>query len=89
MYLAVSYIYISLRYLYGMKLCNLTSDPKNVECIRLDKKYKKNIFLILGGPYGSPNLGSAEKSQNLSTLGHYWTVNKTIKNFCLSPFKSP
>ena len=37
--------------------------------------------MILEGPYGPPNLGFAQKTENLSTLGHYCTDNKTIRNF--------
>ena len=36
-----------------------------------------------------PNLGSAPKSENLSTLGLYWTVNKTIQSFLLVIIQKP
>ena len=36
-----------------------------------------------------PNLGSVQKSENLSTLGVYCIVNKTIMNFFLVTIQEP
>ena len=57
--------------------------------IGLDKKDKQIFVLILGGPYGPPNLGSAQKSENMSNLGLYCTANKTLRNVLLVTIQEP
>ena len=53
------------------------------------KIQKKYFFWFWGVHTDPPNLGSAQKSENLSTLGHYCTVNKTIRNFLLVTIQEP
>ena len=52
-------------------------------------RQKKYFFWFWGVHTDPPNLGSAQKSENLSTLGHYCTVNKTIRNFLLVTIQEP
>ena len=53
------------------------------------KKQKKYLFLFWGVHTDPLNLGSAQKSENSSTLGRYCTVNKTFSNFLLVTIQEP
>ena len=58
-------------------------------CIGVDKKSKTFFFSFWGVNTDPPNLGSAQKSETLSTLGLYCTVNKTLGHFLLVTIQEP
>ena len=60
----------------------------------LKLKVFPQIFFFFSSSFGGvhtapPNLGSAQKLENLSTLGLYCTDNKTIINFLLDTIQEP
>ena len=77
------------KHVYMHLLLKIKDFPENMG-IRLDKRNKQIFVFDFGGVHTAPpNLGSAQKSENLSTLGHYCTVNKTIRNFLLVTIQEP
>ena len=59
--------------------------PENMG-IGLNKKYFFRFLVVLKD---ITNLGSDKKLEKSSTLGLYWTVNKTIRNLLLVTFQEP
>ena len=74
--------------IYMQMLLKIKVFPENMG-IGLDKKDKNKQKWFWGAHTDPPNLGSAQKSKNLSTLGLYCTVNKTIRNFLLVTIQEP
>ena len=87
-----------------MKILNLTSDQNECRIffqrqgwethliaqnmgIGLNKKY---LFFHFGGSIRTPpNLGSARILENVSTLGLYCAVNKTLRNVLFVTIQEP
>ena len=81
--------------IYGMKLCKQTIWPQRTRKFIFKTRFGKPFYMHLLlkikvfpqnmgiGLDKKKHLGSAQKFENLSTLGHYCTVNKTIRNFLL------
>ena len=75
--------------IYMHLLLKIKVFPQNMG-IGLDKKNKKNIFFHFGGSIRTPpTWGPPKNRKNLSTLGLYCIVNKTMSNFLLITIQEP